>query len=115
MFYVEDHNYRLGQFARRIFKSRGIHPTRVTEVANMNTALSMSAAGLGLTFVAESAIERGIYAEEPPLYFSIGEPEFGFPLVIAFKRDRERGDYLDEFIEYVCHNYNALNDGSYKR
>lgn len=51
-------NYRLWLLSRKIFKSRGIIPSHITYVSNMNTALSMSAAGLGLTFMPESGIER---------------------------------------------------------
>lgn len=98
--------YRLGLLSRKIFKSRGIMPSHITYVSNMNTALSMSAVGLGLTFMPESGIERPFDGCESPLYFSIGEPEFGFPLIIAFKKGKNLNQHLMEFIDFVCSNYN---------
>ncbi|WP_369281980.1 LysR family transcriptional regulator [Oscillibacter sp. GMB15532] len=98
--------YRLGLLSRKIFKSRDVMPSRITYVSNMNTALSMSAVGLGLTFMPESGIERSLDGGESPLYFSIGEPEFGFPLIIAFKKGKKLNQPLIEFIDFVCSNYN---------
>ena len=103
--------YRLGLLSQKIFKSRGIMPSHITYVSNMNTALSMSAVGLGLTFMPESGIERPLDGCESPLYFSIGEPEFGFPLIIAFKKGKKLNQHLGEFIDFVCSNYNDYRQG----
>src|SRR5699024_7753125 len=69
-------NFRLGKISRQIFKYHNIYPKDIIEVSYMNTAISMSSVGLGLTFMPESGIEIQALENNDSLYFSIGEPCF---------------------------------------
>lgn len=82
-FILLNENFRLGKISRQIFKHHNIYPKDIIEVSHMNTAISMSSVGLGLTFMPESGVNRQTSEDNSPLYFSIGEPSFDFPLVIA--------------------------------
>src|SRR5699024_8780336 len=80
-------NLRLGKISRDIFKYHNINPKEIIEVSNMSTAISMTSVGLGLTFMPESGVDRQKISDECPLYYSIGEPSYNFPLMIAYKKE----------------------------
>lgn len=100
-------NFRLGQISREIFKHHNINPKNIIEVSHMSTAMSMSSAGLGFTFIPESGIDR-LSSGNNCLCFSIGQPSFGFPLVIAYKKEKYNNPNVRKFIDFVRENYKNI-------
>lgn len=98
-------NFRLGKISRQIFKHYNISPKNIIEVSHMNTAISMSQVGLGLTFMPESGLNRMAGGNNNPLCFPIGEPSFSFPLVIAYKEEKFNKQEIRCFIDFVKENY----------
>lgn len=97
-------DYRLGAISRAIFKIHGINPRNITYVSNLSSALSMASVGLGLTFIPESGVDRQQKNLETPLYFSIGTPNFSFPLIIAYKPEKYKNS-IKKFVDFVNDNY----------
>ena len=108
-FIVLNNKYRLGKIAREIFKFYNIAPKNITVVSNMNTAISMSYSGLGVTFMPESGISLASDMSNLPIYLSLGEPDFTFPLIIAYKKDRIEDETISNFINFVKDNYKNFN------
>lgn len=104
-FIILKNNYRLGKITREIFRYHKINPYKITEVTNMNTAMSMASVGLGVTFMPESGISLQERAVNRPLYFSIGKPDFTFPLIIAYRREKYENEMVRRFIQFVKENY----------
>lgn len=104
-FIVLNKKYRLGKIAREIFKFYNITPKNIIVVSNMNTAISMSYSGLGVTFMPESGISLASDMSNLPIYLSLGEPNFTFPLIIAYKKDRIEDETLNNFINFVKEDY----------
>ncbi len=102
-------NFRLGKISRQIFKHHNIYPKDIIEVSHMNTAISMSSVGLGLTFMPESGVDRQSSGNNSPLYFSIGDPSFDFPLIIAYKKEKYENLSVKKFIDFVKENYKLFD------
>lgn len=77
---------RIRQIADNLFADAGIKPKILLETASIETALRLSAAGMGFCFVPESYIHSGSF-EEQPKYFRFSEPAFTWTLVMAFRQN----------------------------
>lgn len=81
-------DFRLGKIAREIFHYYRVEPKCVIEVWNMNSAISMVCAGIGMTFIPASGIPRTLPKGERPVSYKVTEGDFMFPLLLAYKRER---------------------------
>lgn len=99
-----DKNSRVGKISREIIKYHKINQTNIVEVTNLNTAMTMSSAGLGITFLPETFILKSTNDTFKPIYFSLGEPEFSFPIIIVYKSEKYNDNnnyYLKLFIDFL--------------
>ena len=80
---------RLRQIADSVFLSAGYKPKIMLETSSIETALRLSAAGMGFCFVPESFIEFSGLVHQPK-FFSFGEPAFSWTLVIAYRQHSYR-------------------------
>lgn len=77
---------RIRQIADNLFSNAGIKPKILLETSGIETALRLSAAGMGFCFVPESYIRTsGITIQ--PKYFRFSEPAFTWTLVMAFRQN----------------------------
>jgi DNA-binding transcriptional LysR family regulator len=91
---------RLRQIADTLFMKAGIKPKILLETASIETALRLSATGMGFSFVPESNV-RFSDMTNPPKYYSIGESGFSWTLVIAYKQNSYRTKAVKAFAEIV--------------
>lgn len=91
---------RLRQIADFIFAKAGIKPKILLETASIETALRLSASGMGFCFVPESAV-RFSDMVNPPKYYSIGETGLSWTLVIAYKQNSYRTKAVNAFADIV--------------
>jgi DNA-binding transcriptional LysR family regulator len=91
---------RLRQIADNLFMKAGIKPRILLETASIETALRLSATGMGFSFIPESAV-RFSDMTNPPKYYSIGEEGFSWTLVIAYKQNSYRTKAVKAFAEIV--------------
>jgi DNA-binding transcriptional LysR family regulator len=87
---------RLRQIADSMFMKAGIKPKILLETSSIETALRLSATGMGFCFVPESSV-RFSDMINPPKYYSIGETGFSWTLVIAYKQNSYRTKAVKAF------------------
>lgn len=87
---------RLRQISDNIFLNNGIKPKILLETSSIETALRLSASGMGFSFVPESSVLfSGLL--NPPKYYTIGEPSFSWTLVIAYRQNSYRTRAVQAF------------------
>lgn len=91
---------RLRQIADTVFANAGIKPKIMLETSSIETALRLSAAGMGFCFVPESYIGYSGLVHQPR-FFSFGEPAFTWTLVIAFRQNAYRTKAASAFADIV--------------
>ncbi len=91
---------RLRQIANQVFINAGIKPKVMLETSSIETALRLSAAGMGFCFVPESYIGYSGLVQQPK-FFSFGEPAFTWTLVIAFRQNAYRTKAASAFADIV--------------
>ncbi len=91
---------RLRQIANTVFANAGIKPKIMLETSSIETALRLSAAGMGFCFVPESYIGYSGLMHQPQ-FFSFGEPAFTWTLVIAFRQNAYRTKAASAFADIV--------------
>jgi DNA-binding transcriptional LysR family regulator len=96
---------RLRQIADRVFLNAGIKPKIMLETSSIETALRLSAAGMGFCFVPESYTKATGLAGKPKLY-TFGEPAFSWTLVLAYRQNSYRtkavAAFADTVKEVIC-------------
>lgn len=93
---------RVGKISRDIIKYHKIVPTHIVEVTNLNTAMTMTSAGLGITFLPDTFFLKDINDNFKPIYFSLGEPVFSFPIIAVYKKEKCNNDrYLKLFLDFL--------------
>jgi DNA-binding transcriptional LysR family regulator len=91
---------RVRQIADSVFANAGIKPKVLLETSSIETALRLSAAGMGFCFVPESYIESsGLVCH--PKFYSFGEPAFSWTLVIAYRQNAYRTKAALAFADIV--------------
>lgn len=89
---------RLRQIADNIFNNYSIKPKILLETSSIETALRLSASGMGFSFVPESSvIFSGLL--NPPKYYTVGEPSFSWTLVIAYRQNSYRTKAVKAFAD----------------
>lgn len=91
---------RVRQIADNFFANAGIKPKILLETSSIETALRLSAAGMGFCFVPESYISSS-YLVKTPKYYSFGEPAFSWTLVIAYRQNAYRTKAANAFADTV--------------
>ncbi len=91
---------RVRQIADNFFANAGIKPKILLETSSIETALRLSAAGMGFCFVPESYISSS-YLVNAPKYYSFGEPAFSWTLVIAYRQNAYRTRAANAFADTV--------------
>lgn len=101
-FIIVNENSRIGKISRELIKYYKINPKNIMEITTLNTALSMTKAGLGITFLPKSFILKNNNSTFRVIYFSLEKPEFSFPIIIVYKsKSYEKDNYLKLFIDYL--------------
>lgn len=91
---------RVRQIADSVFANSGVKPKILLETSSIETALRLSAAGMGFCFVPESYIESSGLVHQPKFY-SFGEPAFSWTLVIAYRQNAYRTKAVTAFADIV--------------
>lgn len=91
---------RLRQIADNIFSNAGIKPKMLLETASIDTALRLTASGMGFSFVPESYVRFSALAT-PPKYYSVEDASFNWTLVIAYKQGAYRSKVVNAFSDVV--------------
>lgn len=93
-------NQRTGQMAEKIFRYYRIKPKNVFYTKNIETALNLTVAGYGVSFVYENHVEH-LNLKERPLFFSISQEDehlFSTEVLIGYRKNRILPPYTREFI-----------------
>ncbi|MGM0213623.1 LysR family transcriptional regulator [Enterococcus sp. AZ109] len=94
-------NQRTGQMAEKIFRYYQMKPKNVFYTRNIETALNLTVAGYGISFVYENHVDH-LNLKEQPLFFSISQPNtslFASEVLIGYRKNRILPPYTREFIE----------------
>ncbi|WP_265459915.1 LysR family transcriptional regulator [Enterococcus sp. HY326] len=94
-------NQRTGQMAEKIFRYYHMKPKNVFYTKNIETALNLTVAGYGISFVYENHVEH-LNLKEQPYFFSISQPNtnlFASEVLIGYRKNRVLPPYTQEFIE----------------
>lgn len=94
-------NQRTGQMAEKIFRYYQIKPKNVFYTKNIETALNLTVAGYGVSFVYENHVEH-LNLKERPYFFSISQPDehlFSTEVLIGYRKNRILPPYTREFID----------------
>lgn len=94
-------NQRTGQMAEKIFRYYQMKPKNVFYTRNIETALNLTVAGYGISFVYENHVEH-LNLKEQPLFFSISQSStstFDSEVLIGYRKNRVLPPYTREFIE----------------
>lgn len=102
-------DFRLGKIARSIFQYYGGFPKNVIEVWNMNSAISMVCAGMGLAFIPASGKPRHLPPDKQPISFQIAESCFSFPLLLAYRKENYEKDAVKILIDFIVTYYPKLS------
>ncbi|NYT80015.1 LysR family transcriptional regulator [Alcaligenaceae bacterium] len=73
-----------------IFQRKGAAPERVKEVNELQTAVGLVAAGVGIAIVPESV--QGLFRDEV-VYVPIGEPGFSSPIMLSWRKN-DQSEFL---------------------
>ena len=91
----------------KLFSSAGIQPKLMMEVPQTTTGLSMTIAGLGISFVAESTIKYG-NLKDHPVYYRVGTREtMSREMCVAYKKNKYITKAGRLFIEELKQLFNA--------
>lgn len=91
---------RVRQLADSIFAAYGIKPPTLLETHSLETAMRLSAAGMGFCFLPESYISDSGLVKMPKFY-SFGKPEFSWTMVIAYRQNTYRTKAAVAFAQTV--------------
>lgn len=91
---------RLRQIADIAFVKSGIKPKILLETRSIETALRLSAAGMGFCLVPESFVKFS-YLTKPPKYYSIDVKDFSWTLVVAYRENSYRSKAVQAFSQVV--------------
>ncbi len=91
-------NQRTRQICDELFKKEKIAPHIILCTANVETAVRLSAAEVGISFAPETFI-RFLHGESSAQYFIIGNPIVTSDLVIAYRNGAYLSTYANAFIE----------------
>jgi len=97
--------HRTRDISENILKESGIIPKKIIQTDNIETALKLSIAGLGITFIPELYTIND-YKSAIPIYFSIGSPKTISEFVIAYRKGQHLTTSTKKFIDIVtdyCH------------
>ena len=89
---------RLRQIADNIFDSIGMKPKVLLQTSSIETAIRLSAANMGFSFVPESSV-RFSSMVNPPKYYTFGNTETSWTLVIAYRQNAYRSKAVTAFAE----------------
>ncbi len=96
---------RTRQVSDRILQEANITPKKMIETNNIETALRMSAAGLGVSLIPELYATSN-YFFDMPRFFSAGNPRITSTFNIAYRKDGYLTKYAKKFIQIVVDYYN---------
>ncbi len=91
---------RLRQVADKVFDFANIKPKIMLETRSIETALRLSASGMGFSFVPESFIKFSDLTNHPK-YYSIEEKDINWTLVVAYRENVYRTKAVDAFAKIV--------------
>lgn len=83
-----------------MFANAGFKPKILLETSSIETALRLSASGMGFSFVPESYV-RFSSLLTPPKYYSVQDASFKWTLVIAYKKGAYRTKVVNAFSNVV--------------
>lgn len=93
-----------GRVARILLEEAGLIPNILLNTRNTQVAAQLAASGVGISFAPESYYRETTF-KNPPVCFSIGNPNTKITLVAAYKKGRYLPryilDYLDLIKEYL--------------
>lgn len=101
---------RIRQISNKIFEAYKIKPNILLETRNIESAVRLTAAGMGFSFIPEDyALTSGIV--NVPQYFLIGDPPLTWDLIVAYKDGAYLSKAAKAFIDVtkqvasdICHN-----------
>lgn len=91
---------RLRQIADQLFEDVNIKPKIMLETRSIETALRLSASGMGFSFVPES-VAKFSGLTNPPKYYSIDRQDFNWTLIIAYRENSYRSKSVQAFSRVV--------------
>lgn len=96
---------RTREFSDKILSETKISPRKLIETRNIETALKMSAAGLGISFIPETYALNCSYPKQPYL-FSVGNGNTKWTLAIAYRENGYLIKSAQKFIDIIVNCYN---------
>lgn len=103
-FILLKHGHRTRVIAEDIIKSANIMPKKIIQTDNIETAVGLSAAGLGISFIPELYAES-CFCGKRPHFFSIGEPTTTSEFVIAYRNGQYISFAARKFIQIAVNHY----------
>lgn len=87
-FILLNEDQRVRKIVNKLFDEYSISPEEIMEIQQSTTGFAMAVAGMGVTFVAESAIKFNNYANHP-IYYKVGTKEStSRKMCVAFKKGK---------------------------
>lgn len=104
--------HRTRAISENILKDARIAPSRIIQTDNIETALKLSIAGLGISFIPE-LYSINNYNADKPLFFTIGSHKATSEFVIAYRKGEHLNASTKTFIDIVSEycNRNQIFDG----
>ncbi len=97
LFYMVDEKFRTRKIADRILSRSTIRPQSIT-LQNVETALSLAASGIGVSFCTDMC-ETFFDSSKPLLFCSVGKEKNLWDFVIAYRDDYYLSNAAQKFIE----------------
>lgn len=94
---------RTGQMSEKIFKSAGFEPKVALRTRSIECAIRLTSSNFGVCFVSENNLKH-MYLVNPPKYFSVGNPNINFKLVVAYRKGIYLTKYMLDYID-ILKNY----------
>ena len=91
---------RTGQIANKVFERAKFDPKVVLRTKSIECAIKLVSSNLGVCFVSENHLKH-INLVNPPKYFSIGDPNTNFELVVAYRKGLYLTKYMLDYIEIL--------------
>lgn len=94
---------RTGQIADKIFERAGFEPNVILRTKSIECAIKLASSNLGVCFVSENHLKH-MHLIDAPKYFSIGDPNTSFELVVAYRKGLYLTKYMLDYID-ILKNY----------
>lgn len=99
-FILQFPDQRTGQIAEKIFKEAKFKPKDIFRTRSLESSVRLASSNFGVCFISENHLKYMVL-ENKPNYFSIGNNNTNFELVVAYRRGAYLPHYARDYIQII--------------